>query len=122
MTDNLPIFMQIIEMIENDIISGVYQAEGLIASTTQIAKIHGVNPATAIKAVSKLTETGTLTKKRGVGMCVAVGAREKIFRRRKETLLNNTLPALMEEAERLGISSEQLAVIIRRTGRHDHVS
>lgn len=122
MNDNSPIFMQIAEKIENDIINGVYPAECLIASTTQIAKAHGVNPATAVKAVSRLTEAEVLYKKRGIGMCVAAGAREKIFRRRKETLLNSTLPALMEEGERLGISSEQMASIIRRIGRPVHVS
>ena len=114
MNDNLPIFMQIIEVIENDIISGLYAVEGLIASTTNIATSYGVNPATAVKAVSKLTEAGVLYKKRGIGMCVAAGAREMIIRRRKEILLNNTLPSLVEEAERLGISPEQIVSILRK--------
>ncbi|MCL1974970.1 MAG: GntR family transcriptional regulator, partial [Firmicutes bacterium] len=114
MNDHEPIFKQIIEIIENDIISGKYPAEGPIASTPQIAKSYSINQATAVKAVSKLADTGILYKKRGIGMYVSVGAREIILRQRKEALLNSALPALLKEAERLGISAEQLASIIRK--------
>ena len=114
MNDSMPIFMQIMNIIENDIISGVYKADALIISTPQIAKGYGVNPATAVKAVSKLADDGILYKKRGIGMCVAAGAREKIFGRRRDILLNSTVPAMLEEAERLEIAPEQIVSTIMR--------
>jgi DNA-binding transcriptional regulator YhcF (GntR family) len=104
--------MKIMIIIENDIISGVYQDDALIISTPQIAKGYGVNPATAVKAVSKLADAGILYKKRGIGMCVAAGAREKVIQQRREALLNNTVTGLMEEAERLEISPEQIVSVI----------
>jgi DNA-binding transcriptional regulator YhcF (GntR family) len=100
------------EAIESDIITGVYNADDLIISTTQIAKQYSVNPATAVKAVSKLTDSGILYKKRGVGMCVADGAREKITERRKDVFLNITLEAVVAEAKTLGISNEELIIKI----------
>ena len=112
MNDNQPIFIQIMEIIESDIITGVYNTGDLIISTTQIAKQHSVNPATAIKAVSKLTDSGILYKKRGIGMCVAEGAREKITERRKDVFLNITLEAMITEAKTLGISNEELIIKI----------
>ena len=113
MNDSQPVFMQIIEMIESDIITGVYQTDDLIISTTQISKVYLVNPTTAVKAVSKLTDAGILYKKRGIGMCVAEGAREKITARRRDVFLNQTTPALLAEAKTLGISTDELISVIR---------
>ena len=108
MDDSRPIFMQIMETIESDIITGAYQTDELIISTTQISKVYSVNPTTAVKAISKLTDAGILYKKRGIGMCVAEGAREKITERRKDIFLNNTLGDILSEAKKLGISLDEL--------------
>ena len=112
MNDSQPVFAQIMEMIDNDIIMGVYQVDDLIISTTQISKVYSVNPATAVKAISKLTDAGILYKKRGIGMCVAAGAREKISIRRRDVFLNQTVPALLAEAKTLGISMKELIEVL----------
>ena len=112
MNDSQPMFLQIIDIIENDIITGVYKTDDLIISTTQISKLYSVNPATAVKAVSKLTDAGVLYKKRGIGMCVADGAKEKITERRKEIFLNVTINAVLAEAKNLGISNDELVIKI----------
>ena len=116
MNSNQPIFIQIIELIENDIIAGVYQADDLIISTTQISKMYSVNPTTAIKAISKLADAGILYKKRGIGMCVATGAREKIYVRRKAQFLTETLDAVLSEAKTLGISTAEIIQILKEKG------
>ena len=112
LNDLQPVFTQIMEIIESDIIKGVYNAGDLIVSTTQISKLYAVNPATAVKAVSKLADAGVLYKKRGIGMCVAEGAREKITERRKDIFLNVTLNAVLAEAHTLGVSNEELIIKI----------
>lgn len=121
MDSGQPVFLQIIERIESDIITGVYQTDELIISTTQIAKVYAVNPTTAVKAISKLTDAGILYKKRGIGMCVTEGARERITERRREVFLERTINALLEEANTLDISLEELiAVIKNRGGANSH--
>jgi DNA-binding transcriptional regulator YhcF (GntR family) len=105
--------MQIMDIIENDIITGVYQTDDLIISTTQISKVYSINPTTAVKAISKLTDTGILYKKRGIGMCVANGAQEKITQRRKEVFLNQTIDNLLSEAKTLGISMDELINVLK---------
>jgi len=100
------------ERIESDIITGAYQTDELIISTTQIAKVYAVNHTTAVKAVSKLTDAGILYKKRGIGMCVAPGAQEKISARRKDIFMNQTIGNVLAEAKTLGISLEELIKII----------
>ena len=108
MNDSQPVFLQLMEIIENDIVTGVYQVDELIISTTQISRVYSVNPATAVKAVSKLSDAGILYKKRGIGMCVAKGAREKITKRRRSVFLDKTLGELLGEAKTLGISLGEL--------------
>jgi len=113
LNDRLPVFEQIMEMIENDIITGVYQTDDLVISTTQISKVYSVNPTTAVKSISKLTDAGILYKKRGIGMCVAAGAREKITARRRDIFLNLTIDALLAEAKTLGIPLDELIKVIK---------
>jgi len=120
LNDSLPIFMQIVEIIERDIITGVYKTDDLIISTTQISKVYSVNPTTAIRAVSKLTDAGILYKRRGIGMCVAEGAREKIESRRRDVFLNQTIPALLTEAKMLKITLDELISVIKDRGANDH--
>lgn len=112
MTDNQPVFLQIMEKIESDIITGIYQTDDLIISTTQIARVYAVNPTTAIKAVSKLTDAGILYKKRGIGMCVSEGAQVKITARRRTVFLNQTIDSLISEAKTLGFTLDELLEII----------
>ncbi|MDR1192676.1 MAG: GntR family transcriptional regulator [Peptococcaceae bacterium] len=111
--DSQPIFTRIMERIESDIVTGAYQTDDLIISTTQISKVYTVNPTTAVKAVSKLTDAGILYKDRGIGMRVAAGAREKITGRRRAVFLNQTIDALLAEAKTLGISVEEMIAIIQ---------
>lgn len=106
------------ETIENDIITGTYQTDDLIISTTQISKLYSVNPTTAVKAISKLTDAGILYKKRGIGMCVAAGAREQITQQRRDVFLNQTIDAILTEAKTLGISLDELIQVIK-TGKGD---
>jgi DNA-binding transcriptional regulator YhcF (GntR family) len=101
------------EIIENDIITGAYQIDDLIISTTQISKVYSVNPTTAVKAISKLTDAGILYKKRGIGMCVAAGAKEKITEQRRDIFLNQTVNKLLDEAKTLGISLDELIKVIK---------
>ncbi|MCL2160040.1 MAG: GntR family transcriptional regulator [Oscillospiraceae bacterium] len=124
MNDSQPIFQQIIEMIESDIITGIYKTDDLIISTTQISKVYSVNPTTAVRAIGKMADAGILYKKRGIGMCVADGAREKITARRRDVFINQTISALVAESETLGISTDELIEAIKnkknKTGENRH--
>jgi len=116
MDDSQPIFMQIMEIIETDILRGVYTTDDLIISTTQISKLYSVNPATAVKAVSKLADEGILYKKRGIGMCVTADALGIIRNRRKDTFMNQTLRSVLTEAEALGIGMDELISMLQSEG------
>jgi len=114
MINEKPMFMRIVEMIEDDILSGAYKEDDLIISTTQISKLLSVNPTTSVKAVSILADLGVLYKKRGIGMCVAEGGRERVLARRREEFLKEAAPAFFAEARKLGIGERELIELARR--------
>ncbi len=116
---SLPIFIQIKEKIKDDILSGIYSAHELIISTTQIAKLYCVNPTTAVKAVSMLTDEGLIYKKRGIGMCVAETAREQILRERTGDFYQNILVKTINEAKKIGLSKSNLIKLIEESENYD---
>ncbi|HEY0248491.1 MAG TPA: GntR family transcriptional regulator [Gryllotalpicola sp.] len=107
-----PIFLQIAEQIENDIIDGVLAEESQVPSTNEFAAFYRINPATAGKGVNLLVETGVLYKKRGIGMFVATGARDRLRTARRTTFVDDYVRPLLTEAEKLGIDSATLSRLI----------
>lgn len=78
LTQEKSIYLQISEMIENDILRDIILEEEKVPSTNELAKMYAINPATAAKGVNILVDRDVLYKKRGIGMFVATGAKEKI--------------------------------------------
>ena len=112
--DGRPIFIQIAERIEDDIIEGGLPEESQVPSTNQFAAFYKINPATAAKGVNLLVDEGILYKKRGIGMFVAEGARVKVMEKRKEQFFEQYVVTMIQEAEKLGITADQLTDMIRR--------
>lgn len=112
--DERPIFIQIAERIEDDIIEGVLLEESQVPSTNQFATFYKINPATAAKGVNLLVDEGILFKRRGIGMFVAEGARLKVMEKRKEQFFEQYVVTMIQEAEKLGISTDQLIDKIRK--------
>ncbi|MEC1259565.1 GntR family transcriptional regulator [Bacillus swezeyi] len=114
-----PIFQQVSEMIENDILKNLYQEGDQIISTTQIAKTFQINPATAVKGINLLVDQDILFKKRGVGMFVKTGAREKILTKRRKEFYEDFIIRLLDEAKKLELSNEDIvALIMKESGEH----
>ncbi|UKS26453.1 GntR family transcriptional regulator [Paenibacillus sp. HWE-109] len=114
MDDSRPIFVQIAERIEDDIIEARMPEETQVPSTNQFAAFYQINPATAAKGVNLLVDQGILYKKRGIGMFVAEGARMKLMEKRKELFYEQYVVTMVKEAEKLGITVEQLTEMVRR--------
>ncbi len=106
------IYLQIAEMLENDILRDVLLEEERVPSTNELAKLYAINPATAAKGINLLVDTGVLYKKRGIGMFVASGAKEAIRMRRRNGFFDSYLSSVLEEARRLNISRSELISMI----------
>lgn len=112
--DSRPIFVQIAERIEDDIINEILPEESPVPSTNQLASLYQINPATAAKGVNVLVDQGILYKKRGVGMFVATGAHAKLLEQRREQFFQQYVVTMIQEAKKLGITAEQLLDMIQR--------
>jgi DNA-binding transcriptional regulator YhcF (GntR family) len=112
--ENRPIFVQIAERIEEDILAGRLAEDEQVPSTNQFAALYQINPATAAKGVNLLVDQGILYKKRGLGMYVASGARAKLLDKRREQFFERYVVTMLQEAEKLGITTEQLTEMIQR--------
>ncbi|MBO0995062.1 GntR family transcriptional regulator [Bacillus sp. SD088] len=114
MDDGRPIFLQIAERIEDDIMEGALLEEHQVPSTNQFATFYKINPATAAKGVNLLVEEGILYKKRGIGMFVAEGAHAKVIEKRKEQFYEQYVVTMIQEAKKLGMTIEQLTEMVQR--------
>ncbi len=113
MDDSRPIFVQIAETIENDILSGTIAEESQIPSTNEFAAFYRINPATAGKGVNLLVDSGILYKKRGIGMFVATGSRTRIVAQRRERFSSEYIAPLIAEAAKIGVDRDQLAQLVK---------
>ena len=111
-----PIFVQIAAEIENGIVDGTLAEGTQVPSTTELAAFHRINPATAAKGVNELVADGVLHKRRGIGMFVSEGARERLLDRRRARFASEYVQPLVDEARKLGIDIEELKTMIDKSG------
>lgn len=116
------IYIQIREMIENDILRDILLEEERAPSTNELARAYSINPATAAKGVNLLVDEGILYKKRGIGMFVATGAKAKIMEKRKQNFYDDYVKRLVAEAKSLGITKEELVAMIAAEGASGQVT
>ncbi|MCR6711537.1 MAG: GntR family transcriptional regulator [Demequina sp.] len=114
MDDGRPIFQQIAEQLESQIIDGSMREETQVPSINDLAAFHRINPATALKGVNLLVDAGILYKRRGIGMFVAEGARQRLVAARTEGFQDTYVRPLVAQARALGITPEQLSQMIGR--------
>jgi len=118
-SDNKSIFLQIAEMIENDILRGILREDEQVLSTNEIAKLYNINPNTALKGISVLFADDILYKKRGVGMFVASGAKEKILNKRKKDFSIEYVQPMLREAKAIGVTKNEILKLIIDMGDED---
>lgn len=109
------IYLQIEKMIEDDILKEILIEEEKIPSTNELAKAYNINPATAAKGINLLVDDGIVYKKRGVGMFVSTGGKEKVIYKRKQNFYKAFIVPLINESKNLNISQSELLNMIEQT-------
>ncbi len=119
-----PIYVQIAEWLETEILSASIKSDEKIYSQYQLAEMFNINPATAAKGLNILADEKILYKKRGLGMFVSPKAKESIQEKRKNQILKNLVLELVTEAGRLGVDENELISMIKTSnkfvGGRDH--
>lgn len=110
---NIPIYSQIAEMIEDQILNGDLRENEQVYSTNQLANLLNVNPATARKGLNILLEEEIIFKRRGLGMFTNVGAQEKIKAKRNKSFIINYIDSMIKEAKKIGLTKEYVIDLIK---------
>lgn len=113
-----PLYRQIATQLEELIFTGAFAEGDQVPSTTQLSQQLHINPATVLKGMNMLVDEGLVEKRRGLGMFVKDGARQKIMERRKDNFYQDYIKGLLVEAHKLGITKQHLLELIER-GEND---
>lgn len=111
--DGGPIFARIAAELANQIADGTVGEGERVASSNELAAFYRVNPATAARSLTVLSDEGLVEKRRGVGMFVAKGAREQLLQARRRRFADHYVRPLVVEAARLGIGVDELLGLVR---------
>ena len=103
-----PIYLQIVEQIEDKILSGTLKADERIDSVREMATALGVNPNTVMRSYEFLERGEVIYNKRGVGFFISTEAREKIKFSRKKNFLENDIPTLFAKMNLLEVDIEEV--------------
>lgn len=113
--EGAPLFSQIAERLADEIAEGGLAEGERVPSTNELAAYYRINPATAAKGINVLTDDGLLEKRRGIGMFVAAGARQRLLEDRRRRFAERYVEPMVAEANRLGIDSDALVGLIRES-------
>lgn len=106
--DQTPIFRQLKEKVVELIMDGEVNEGEAVPSVRQVAADYQINPLTVSKAYQELVDESILEKKRGLGMFVTPGARDKLFEEERKLFLEVEWPKIMVRIQRLGLSVQEL--------------
>ena len=116
LNESRPIFQQIADSITSGILAGHYPEGTQTPSTNELAAFHRINPATVGKGLALLVEREVLHKRRGIGMFVSDGARQRLIDERTLMFTRTFVAPLLEEAQALGLGLDDIHTIIDKEG------
>ncbi len=106
--NNAPIYRQLKDRIVGMVLDGLLKPGDALPSVRQIAADFQLNPITVIQAYQELADATLVEKRRGIGMYVTDGAREKLLVSERERFLSEEWPPLLERIQRLGMNLKEL--------------
>ena len=109
-----PIYLQVREKIEDQIVNNQLHEGEQAPSTNQLVSFYKINHATVSKGVNQLVEEGIFFKKRGIGMFVAEGAKEKLIQKRKDSFVDEYIVNLVPEADKFIICETEIIELIKK--------
>ncbi|ROP45597.1 GntR family transcriptional regulator [Pseudokineococcus lusitanus] len=117
--DGSPLFQQIARQVSDGVLVGTFPEGTQVPSTTELAALHRINPATVGKGLALLVAEEVLHKRRGLGMFVSDGARERLVERRRGELATTYVRPLVAEARSLGLAADDVLALVAQQLRDD---
>ena len=106
--DNQPIYRQLRDRVAAMILDGVLKEGDALPSVRNVATDLRVNPLTVLKGYQELVEEQVVETKRGLGMFVRNGARDRLLKVERRKFLAEEWPRIQAVIQRLGLTREEL--------------
>ena len=108
-----PIYLQLMERIQHDIISGVYKPGDKLPSVRDLAVEAAVNPNTMQKALSELERCGLVYSQRTSGRFITDNT--NMLKEMRTELAREHIQNFFEQMRKLGFSDEDTLEMIINT-------
>lgn len=107
-----PIYLQLMEKIQQDIIAGIYHPGDRLPSVRELAMEAAVNPNTMQKALSELERNGLVYSKRTSGRFIT---EDKIMLQQlKDTTAIEHIREFFETMRQLGFENDETLALIQK--------
>lgn len=113
LNNDRPIYLQIMERIQKDIVSGVYPPGSRIPSVRELALEAAVNPNTMQKALSELERCGLVYSLRTSGRFITED--EALLKQTRMQLASGHIRDFFHHMEQLGFTHEEILEFIKET-------
>lgn len=106
--DQSPIYQQLADRLAAQLLDGSPPEGEAMPSVRSLASRYLINPLTVSRALQALVDKGLVESRRGVGMYVQTGARERLLQSERDQFLQRDWPALRARLQRLGLTANDL--------------
>lgn len=110
--DELPIYIQIMNLIKIQIVNGEFKSEDKLLSVRDLAKELKVNPNTVQRAYQELELEGLVETKRGMGTFIKED--DQILEKLKNDLAEKIVLEFLNKIKNLGFTNEEIVNIIKK--------
>lgn len=108
-----PIYLQIMEKIQHDIIAGIYGPGDKLPSVRELALDASVNPNTMQKALSELERNGLVYSKRTSGRFITED--EEMLKKLKSETATEHIREFLKKMEQLGLNDHEILDLVQKT-------
>ncbi len=106
--DDQPIYRQLRDRMVAMILEHAVAEGDALPSARTVSAEYRINHLTVLKAYQELADEGLVENRRGVGLFVNPGARERLLRSERRRFLDEEWPRVRATIQRLGLSPEEL--------------
>ncbi len=117
--DGQPIYRQLRDLVVAMILDGVLNEGDPLPSVRHVAAEYRVNPLTVLKAYQQLVDEQLVETRRGRGMFIKPGARNRLLEGERQKFLSEQWPRIHATIQRLGLTPQEL---LDAAARHEKTS
>ena len=109
-TENVPIYLQLIEFLKIAIIRGEYRQNDRLPPVRELAEQYGVNPNTVQRAYSELEREGVVQSERTAGRFLSID--DSRIEQLKKEISNGYISELFSRMRLIGLNDDQIRKMV----------